>query len=243
MARHRQPKGRNIEPPSLFEEIVRLLTRPAVVSKLEIMTDNFQLITLEGDNLKGVSWTPGQKIEVFLDSHIPSTYNPISWDSFNGVTRLVVYSSGAASAGAMQVNIAKPGEIWNIWGPRQSLDLTELRSPVLFFGDETSIGLAHALRATRNGLREVAFLFEASSPMESKIVLQKLGIDGATVLKRREIEAAMHRLIEELAPEQFVLTGNAPSTRSLTKLLRGRHIPASKVMIMEYRVNRASRFD
>jgi len=240
MARHRQPKGRSIEPPSLFEEILTLLTRPAIVSKLEIMTDTFRLITLEGENLKGISWKPGQKIEVFLDSHIPNTYTPISWDSLNGVTRLVVHGRAAASREAIQVSTAKPGEIWHIWGPRQSLDLTELKSPILFFGDETSIGLAHAVRTTRNGLREVAFLFEASSPMESKIVLQKLGIDATTILKRgetrehmRAIEAAMDRLVEELAPEQFVLTGEATSIRCLTKLLKGRGIPASKLMVME----------
>src|SRR6185369_1459107 len=133
MARHRQPKGRNIEPPSLFGEIVELLTRPAIVSKLEIMTDNFRLITLEGDSLKGISWTPGQKIEVLLDSAIRSVHTPIFWDSLNGVTRLLVYRAGSASPEATWVNTAKPGETRRIWGPRPSLDLTELKRPTLFF--------------------------------------------------------------------------------------------------------------
>jgi len=239
MARHRQPKGRNIEPPSLFGEIVGLVTRPAIVSKLEIITDNFRLITLEGDSLKGISWTPGQKIEVLLDSDIRSVHTPISWDSLNGVTRLLVYRAGSASPEAIWVNTAKPGEIRRIWGPRPSLDLTELKRPTLFFGDETSIGLAQALQATRAGLREVSFLFEALSPVESKLVLQKLGISDATVLERTEdenymaaLEAAMHRLIENVTPNQFVLTGKGSSIRRVTNLLRRQRIPASKLMIM-----------
>jgi acyl transferase domain-containing protein len=88
-------------------------------------------------------------------------------------------------------------------------------------------------------LREVSFLFEAFSPIESKIVLQKLGISDATVLDRREVEkymatmeVAMHRLIENLAPNQFVLSGKASSIRRVTNLLRRQHIPASKLMIM-----------
>jgi NADPH-dependent ferric siderophore reductase len=246
MSRH-HPKSRNIEPPSLFEEIVRLLTRPAIISKLEVLTDNFRLITLEGDNLKGVSWIPGQKIEVFLDSRNPTTYTPISWDSLNGVTRIVVYGRGATSPGTKWVNTARPGEMRRIWGPRQSLDLRELKRPAVFFGDETSIGLAHALGATRDGLREVAFLFEAWSSMETKIVLRNLGISDAVVLERTEnmvaIEAAMHRLIDNLAPNQFVLTGEASSIRHVTKLLRHRCISASKLKIMEHWSNAKSRFD
>ena len=237
MARHRQPKGRNIEPASLFGEIVGLVTRPAIVSKLEIMTDNFRLITLEGDRLKGVSWKPGQTIEVLRDSHARSTHTPISWDSLNGVTQLLVYGAGPSSPEATWVNTAKPGDTRRIWGPRRFLDLTELKRPALFFGDETSIGLAHAIQATRPGLREVSFLFEAFSPIESKIVL---GISDATVLDRREVEkymaameVAMHRLIENLAPNQFVLSGKASSIRRVTNLLRRQHIPASKLMIMK----------
>jgi len=203
------------------------------------MTDNFRLITLEGDRLKGVSWKPGQTIEVLLDSHVRSTHTPISWDSLNGVTQLLVYDAGSTSPEATWANTAKPGETRRIWGPSPSLDLTELKRPTLFFGDETSISLAQALQATRAGLREVSFLFEASSPVESKVVLRKLGISDATVLERKEdekymaaMEGAMQRLIENVTPNQFVLTGKGSSIRRVTNLLRRQRIPASKLMIM-----------
>jgi len=75
--------------------------------------------------------------------------------------------------------------------------------------------------------------------MESKLVLQKLGISDATVLERTEnekymaaLEAAMHRLIENVDPNQFVLTGKGSSIRRVTNLLRRQRIPASKLMIM-----------
>jgi len=75
--------------------------------------------------------------------------------------------------------------------------------------------------------------------MESKLVLQKLGISDATVLERTEDEkymaamySNMHRLTENVTPNQFVLTGRGLSIRRVTNLLRRQRIPATKLTIM-----------
>jgi len=46
------------------------------------------------------------------------------------------------------------------------------------------------------------------------------------------MEAAMHRLTENVTPNQFVLTGRGSSIRRVTNLLRRQRIPATKLTIM-----------
>jgi hypothetical protein len=52
--------------------------------------DRFRLITLEGLALAGVTWTPGQKIQIAMGSaFVARTYTPIEWDAAAGRTRIL----------------------------------------------------------------------------------------------------------------------------------------------------------
>ena len=56
-----------------------------------------------------------------------------------------------------------------MFGPRSSLDLQRLDRPALLFGDETSFGLAHALRFTQAG--------DLSQPVESLMTTEPRTLD------------------------------------------------------------------
>jgi DNA-binding transcriptional LysR family regulator len=60
---------------------------------------------------------------------------------------------------------ARNGDAVRFFGPRGSLDLSSISSPILF-GDETCFGLAAALRNTSGG-KSVPCVFEVNDPKES----------------------------------------------------------------------------
>ena len=53
-----------------------------------------------------------------------------------------------------------PGEPCHVLGPRRSLDLGTIQRSTVFFGDETSLGLARALCSTPLGAVDTHFIFE-----------------------------------------------------------------------------------
>ncbi|MCW5626609.1 MAG: siderophore-interacting protein, partial [Burkholderiales bacterium] len=125
----------------LESAVMKLLARPAVVSDVQVLTAHFRLITLQGDALKGADWVPGQKVQMQFGGFVSRTFTPIAWDAAKGETRLVGFSHGDGP-GARWVVGAKPGDACVVFGPRRSLDVGSVPRPALFFGDETSFGLA-----------------------------------------------------------------------------------------------------
>jgi ferric-chelate reductase (NADPH) len=224
-----------------FERVVlRLFARSVKVSGLQVLANRFRLITLAGEALKQAVWTPGQKVQVRLGGFVARTYTPISWDRSAGSTRLLVFIHGDAP-GAAWAAALKRGDACQIFGPGRSRDLTTLRRPAVFFGDETSMGLAHALHATENGTQDIAFVFEVSSIAESQQVLQTLGLPGATLLERAqdgghldEAGALITRTAAERSPQPYILSGNARSIQSLTRSLKRSGIPSSRLQVKPY---------
>lgn len=48
----------------LVRAVKSLLTRPVRVASVEKLSENFRLISLEGDALKAAEWIPGQQIQI-----------------------------------------------------------------------------------------------------------------------------------------------------------------------------------
>ena len=125
----------------------KLFTKTATVTELRDIAPGFRLLTLEGQALRKAAWTPGQKVQLMLGGWVQRTYTPLSWDAATGRTQLLAYAHGDGP-GAEWTRTLAQGDTCAIFGPRGSLDLTSLERPALLFGDETSFGLAHALRFT-----------------------------------------------------------------------------------------------
>jgi ferric-chelate reductase (NADPH) len=212
--------------PGLLEgALLKLLTRSATVASHEVVADRFHLLTLQGDELRGVRWTPGDKVQVVLSPWVHRTYTPMSWDAQLGVTRLLAYAHGE-SPGAIWARSAEEGDQVKLFGPRGSLELPARSRPALVVGDETSFALAHALSGTDGGLAEVDLVFEVDDVDASEMALERIGVGTARLVARRPGDSHLGQL-ESFAIEaaragaaHHLLTGKATSIQRVKRALR-----------------------
>jgi NADPH-dependent ferric siderophore reductase len=239
MAEAQIPNRAAAKPPGgLDRTLLRLLMRRATVVGVERPAEGFRLITLEGRALRGVAWAPGQKIQVAMGSaFVARTYTPIEWDAAAGRTRILGYAHGDGP-GSAWVRGVEPGDDCDLFGPRASLDTAGAAAPLAVFGDETSIGLAHAL-SLRNGAGAMACCFEVGDAEGAGQAAARLGLDGARLVARRpddvhleEMEAALAAPLA--AGASFVLTGKAGTIQRLRHGLKQRGAPTERIFTKAY---------
>ena len=224
----------------LESAVAKWLTREAHVRDVRPLGERFQRITLAGEALRRVAWVPGQKVQPMLGGWVQRTYTPLGWDAALGTTELCAYVHGDSPASDWARHVAV-GQRCAVFGPRGSLDLNALARPGLLFGDETSFGLAHALRFTPSGSARTEIVLEVSSLDAAQEALDALGVRGAHLIERRagdahlaEVEALVTSLSGTHALEGWVLTGKATSIQALTQLLRRLGAPRSHIQSKAY---------
>ncbi len=224
--------------------LLKLKTLPATVVDIHQPAERFRLITLEGEALKKVQWRPGQKIQMRLGGFTARTYTPILWDATEGVTQILTYlhyQMVATTPGTLWAHGVGIGDRCSLSAPRESLNLSALPRPTVFFGDETSIGLARALKATARGFDDMTFVLEVTSPSEVRKVLDALNMPNISLVARTRDDAHLSRVeeilqqsLESSATTQFVMSGKARSIQRLTQFLRARNVPASQLNSRAY---------
>jgi ferric-chelate reductase (NADPH) len=204
----------------------RLFSRNARVVAIEDLNAMFRILTLGGDALREVQWTPGDKIQIQLGGWVQRTYTPLDWDPTQGLTRILAYLHGDGP-GTHWAREARVGDDCTFFGPRRSIDLTQLQPPAILFGDETSFGLAAALNNTLTANHRVGMLFEISAPVESRPAIERLRLGEAHTITRAEndahlagIEDRLRALLDARQPMQFVLTGKSTSIQRIRRWLR-----------------------
>ena len=222
-----------------FEAAVsRLFTRASSVNEAVTVADGFRRIRLAGPALQGVAWAPGQKLQIMLGGWASRTFTPMSWDAEAGVSELLVYTHGAGP-GAAWAEQVRGGEPCLAFGPRRSLELSALVGQPLLFGDETSIGLARALRAA--GFSAARVVLEATAPEAAAAALEAVGVSGATLVQRRPEDAHLTDIEAELETwsaagglDSCVLTGKAGSIAALHRALRRLGVARGRVLTKAY---------
>jgi NADPH-dependent ferric siderophore reductase len=218
--------------------LLRWQMRPARVAAIETLSSRFRLIELEGDALKDVAWAVGQKLQVAMGAGLSArTYTPMSWDAGRGRTRLLAFAHGDGP-GSKWASGLREGDACQFFGPRRSLDLADLGTPVVLFGDETSFGLAAALRDNLQA-GGALHMFEATEIAESRQVLDAVGLGEARLIARgiddahlAAVEAEMLRLAASGA--QFVLTGKASSIQRVSRALKAAGVASSRIKAKAY---------
>ena len=228
MARKRRPEGR------LSSMLRRVFMKRATVTACEQATERFHLITLESPEFRGVEWTPGDKLQIALGSaFVARTYTPIEWDSGTGRTRILAYAHGV-SPGGDWFRALRPGDVCDVFGPRASLDVSWVPGPVFVLGDETSFGLAVAMR--RQGYAAtIEFVFEVNPLVESHQVLDALDFGAWRALERRHDDAHLAEIEPHLpalaqSGATFVLTGRSTTIQRVRKALKGLDVPGTRLM-------------
>jgi ferric-chelate reductase (NADPH) len=218
----------------------RLFTKAATLREARAVADGFRRLTFSGEALRDVSWIPGQKVQFMLGGWVQRTYTPLSWDAVSGVTELLAFMHGA-HPGSDWARTLEVGEPCAIFGPRGSLDLNAVARPAVLFGDETSFGLAHALRYTPSGADGVHLLLEVTSAAAAQAALDSIGVSGARLVVRRpadahlaELERAATELFQSHRPQGWVLSGAAPSIACVTKRLRQLDVPRRQIEAKAY---------
>ena len=225
-------------PGRVMRTLLRWLMRPARVAAVETLSPHFRLVDLEGEALRNVAWTVGQKVQVSMGSGLSArTYTPMSWDADSGRTRMLTFAHGDGP-GSRWASGLREGDTCQFFGPRRSLDLSGLKSPVMLFGDETSFGLAAALRdcSQADGATHV---FEASDVAESRPVLEAIGLGEATLIERTADDAHLAAAEAEVlrlaaSGAHFVLTGKASSIQRISRALKAVGVVSSRVKTKAY---------
>ncbi|WP_407184108.1 siderophore-interacting protein [Bradyrhizobium centrosematis] len=212
--------------------------RPARVAAIESLSPRFRLIELEGDALKDIAWAAGQKIQIAMGTGLSArTYTPMSWDSGRGRTRLLAFMHGDGPGSRWADNLREGGAC-RLFGPRRSLDLAGLAAPVVLFGDETSFGLAAALRGTMQAGGSL-HMFEATDVAAARQVLDAMSLGESRLVARSsgedhlaKVEAEMLRLAANRA--QFVLTGKASSIQHVSRALKAAGVAPARIKAKAY---------
>lgn len=161
---------------SVMNVVDRALLTRANVSAARRLGEKFRLIELEGPELRGAKWKPGDKIQVRVGTLTVRTYTPVFWDRMTGRMSLLVYLHGNGP-GSEWAESARAGMPCAFWGPSRAVDLSAVDGPVVLFGDETSIGTFAALKAVRPGAGD-RFIAEVSSAGDVRQALDHFGLPG-----------------------------------------------------------------
>jgi ferric-chelate reductase (NADPH) len=184
------------------------------------------------------SRTSRDKIRIKIGALLLRTYTPLSWNTAEGSARLLAWLPGRGP-GSEWASAVKVGQSFSFKGPEKSLKLAEAAgNPVIFFGDETAVGAAAALRLMRPLDKTLRFLFELGDPEEAQVALIALGMVDAVRLGKGDgqLETARRQILEwagELQNPRIFLVGNQESVKDLKAKLQEK-LPNAKIKAKVY---------
>lgn len=195
------------------------------VVKNERLSPHFQYLTIKGKSHQNKDWIPGQKIQVQLKNEMRS-YTPSSWNKETGEIQTLIYMHGKGP-GAIWARDARENSKVTVLGPKSPLKLHEDSKHVLFFGDETTYGLAHALKQFSSD-KNYRFFFEATDTTEAKPVLERFALGDSPLFAINQLEKVAEAMITAFRsnPEtEIVLSGKQQSIVALREKLWANQIP------------------
>jgi ferric-chelate reductase (NADPH) len=220
---------------SKLKKIVLKFLGPLILSESKIISNerlspHFQFLTIKGKSLKKAEWIPGQKIQIQLAHDQMRSYTPSSWDSKTGEMQTLVYMHGKGP-GALWARDAKVNQSVVVLGPRGSLKLEPEMQTILFFGDETTFGLAHALKKYSSD-KKYFFFFESIDTHESEMILNKFELSESLIFslnQHGQIADSINEIFKNNSGAQIVLSGKQQSIVAIREKLYAREIPREQI--------------
>lgn len=214
---------------ALADTASRLLFRDAAVGAVVDHGAHFRSVEFTGDAVKGLTWSVGDKVQVRVagEGLVMRTYTPTAWDAERGTVTFLAYLHGTGP-GSAWMSAAASGQAVQFFGPRRSLKLDDVTSPVVFVGDETSFALVGAWRAQYPGRPPLASLFEVTDPGGCQPALDLIGSAGAHLVRRTsagthvpELTEALVEVLRASPAATLCLTGKAQTIAAIRRSLKG----------------------
>lgn len=217
--------------------VARMIARRAMIVATDMLADDLVAITLEAASFRGVTWTPGEKVQIAMSSVFETrTYTPIEWDAERGRTRIIGFLHGSGP-GCVWLRNANVGDTCDVLGPRHSLNVRKPDGAIAFFGDETSLGLAYAL--SREGRKSCSYHFEVREAGSVRQLVEQWGLDDVSVVGRTTGESHLDTFtaaLPTLASQgmSFILTGKAQTIQRLKAGLTGHDVHPRRALSKAY---------
>jgi NADPH-dependent ferric siderophore reductase len=213
---------------------------PAQVETAEWVGERFRLVDILAKGCRGVKWQPGAKVKIDIGDSMTRTYTPIAISSKSGRLRILVYIHSQSPASQWASAIAA-GDVTYASIPRSSLDLNQLSSAVVFFGDETSFGTAKTLQSHLGSNFSAYCVFEVRQPQQAEAVVKRLELANVTLVQTREdrshlgaITRRLQKALADLSTQHLVLTGNGRSIQAVRAALRANNTTEIEYLVKAY---------
>jgi ferric-chelate reductase (NADPH) len=192
--------------------------RPAQIAAIERIADQFRLIDIVAKGCRGVKWQPGTKLKIGIGHSETRTYTPIAIDAHSGRVRILAYIHGHSPASQWAAGAVVGNKTYTS-APGSSLNLEELGSSAVFFGDETSFGSAKSLQFHLGAESSAHCVFEVTQPQEAAAVAGRLELTNVITLVQicedrshlGEVAGRLQKAMTDLTTSHLVLTGNGRS--------------------------------
>ncbi len=167
----------------LSSAVEKLLFHPVTITHAETIGERFRRVRLHGAVFRGVKWVPGQAVQFYLGNLTKRAYTPMGMDPVAGSAEFLFFIHGGGP-GSVWAGRLKTGDSGNVMRPKDSLDFTNIEGQEIFFGDQTSMAAAYALRSCKRADARHQYVFEITSAAEAKSVVDRLGLEDVTLCQR-----------------------------------------------------------
>ncbi len=199
-----------------------VLLTSAGVTHVDTLASNIVRVELKSDAFRGAVWVPGSKLQFrpARGAFQMRTYTPTRWDAENGLTEIIGYTHGEGPASGWFRKVSV-GDVCEVFGPRHSIDLRDLAGEAVFVGDESSLGLACALRTMHT---DAHIILESINPSALIAVLDELGFrrQHCVVVPTEESREALLQAAADAAHScraafDLVVSGDAASVHAIRR--------------------------
>lgn len=217
---------------TLKAQAARFLGHALHVVDVRQLSPNVRRITFEGPGLHGSSFEPGMKIKLGVEGVLRS-YTPSAVDPDKGTMDVIFHLHGPGTV-ALWASKATLQSTATFLGPAKSMARAPNAPWALFFGDETTLGLAHALaHDTAGSLAGAIELAEVDRPSIEALDLPLVaaireGQPGSALL-----EAARATEVPD-GDGVIWLSGHAGSVLALWKHFLDRGVPRAQLRVKPY---------
>lgn len=196
---------------AILDFLGKVFMTRATITQIEAPSPKFRLITFD---VALKAWKPGDKIQVNAGDWNVRTYTPFACTSNS--MKVLAYLHSEETPGPRWAKGAKVGDSVQYIGPRTSIDFNSITTPVIFFGDETSLGAAKALKDQAGD--RATIVIESANDLTA--VMTAMGLSGVVTVPPSETERAMTDAMARTEDATLVFTGNAKAIQRAQKFVK-----------------------